>query len=141
MEPANLRLKLANGSLVKAIGLLKDFTIDILDHHIGQTFAIMDFNDKPSSYEIILGRPFMREHKMVHDWYNNEDYLTLQGKDICVNLKLGKALPMASGILKDDFLPTGLCDLKPSTSLNLCTDQQEDNHIQVMESTKDDGYI
>lgn len=59
MEPANLRLKLANGSLVKAVGLLKDFTIDSLDHHIGQTFVVMDFNDKPSSYEIILGRPFM----------------------------------------------------------------------------------
>lgn len=58
-----------------------------------------------------------------------------------MNLKSGKALPMANEILRDDTAPTGLCDSKPSTSLNLCTDQQEDNHIQAMESMKDDGHI
>ena len=141
MEAANLRLKLANGSLVKAVGLLKNFEVKALDHHVCQTFVVMDFNDKPSSYEIILGRPFMREHNMVHDWYNNQVAMTLHGKHICVNLKLGKAQPMASGILRDNTTPTGLCDSKPSTSLNLCTDQQEDTGTQAKKSAKNDGHI
>lgn len=68
MEVANLTVKLANGGLVKALGLLRNFKVKFLDHHVHHTFAVMDFNDKPGSYEMILGRPFMREYHMAHDW-------------------------------------------------------------------------
>ena len=39
-----------------------------------QTFAVMDFG-KNANYEVILGRPFMRQFKMIQDW--GYDYLYL----------------------------------------------------------------
>ena len=82
MEVTNLTVKLANGGLVKALGLLRNLKMKVLDHHIYHTIAVMDFNDKPGSYEMILGRPFMREHSLVHDWSRNHVYLTLNGDHV-----------------------------------------------------------
>ena len=58
-----------------------------------------------------------------------------------MNLKSGKARQMASGILRDNTAPIDLCDSKPSTSLNICTDKQENTQTQVKKSAEDDGYI
>ena len=38
------------------------------------TFAIVDFGKSPN-YDIILGRPFMRQLKMIQDWGFNYIYL------------------------------------------------------------------
>lgn len=62
LEVANVRVKLANGGLVKALGLLQNLKVKVLEHYVLHTFAVMDFNDKPGSFEIILGRPFMCDH-------------------------------------------------------------------------------
>lgn len=55
LEVANLRVKLANGGLVKALGLLRNLKVKILEHYVLHTFVVMDFNDKPGSFEMILG--------------------------------------------------------------------------------------
>ena len=41
MEVADLCVKLANGGLVMAIGLLKNFKVKILDHYIHHAFTVM----------------------------------------------------------------------------------------------------
>ena len=38
------------------------------------TFAIVDFG-KNTNYKVILGRPFMKQFKMVQDWGYNYLYL------------------------------------------------------------------
>ncbi|RYA37825.1 hypothetical protein DD606_26175, partial [Enterobacter cloacae complex sp. GF14B] len=51
--------------------MLEDLRIKVLGHKVRQTFIVMDFSKHPMSFEMILGRPFMREAKMVHDWSKN----------------------------------------------------------------------
>ena len=86
MDVADLCVKLANGGLVRALGLLQNLRVKILDHYVTHTFAVMDFNDKPGSFKMILGCPFICKHKMVHDWSNNHVYLNLKDKHVCVDL-------------------------------------------------------
>ena len=80
----------------------------------------MDFNDKPGSYEMILGRPFMREHSLVHDWSRNHVYLTLNGEHVRVDLKSGKAHPLAHGFFHENSDTTVFSDSDATTSLNYC---------------------
>lgn len=82
MEVVDLHVKLANGGLVKTIDLLKNFKVKVMDHYIYHAFVVMDVNDKPSFFEMILGRPFMREYQMVHDWSTKQVYLTLNGENV-----------------------------------------------------------
>ena len=100
MDVADLRVKLANGGLVRALGLLRNLRVKILDHYVAHTFPVMDFNDKPRSFKMILGRPFMREHKMVHNWSNNHVYLNLKDEHVRVNLPSEKAHPLAHGYFR-----------------------------------------
>ena len=59
----------------------------------------MDFNNKSRSFEMILGRPFMRKHKMVHDWSNNNVYLNLKDEHVRIATPtIRKSTPLSSWI-------------------------------------------
>ena len=67
-------LQLADGEVKYPIGLLEDTSISICDIEITHTFAVVDFGPE-TNYEIILGRPFMRQMLVVQDWGYNHLYL------------------------------------------------------------------
>ena len=138
MEVANLTVKLAIGGLVKALGFLRNFKIEVLDHHVHHTFAVMDFNDKPGSYEMILGRPFMREYNMVHDWSRNHVYLTLDGENVQTDLQSGKAHPMAHGFFQENFDTTIFFDSDATTSLNYCKTCKKETDLDDKDYILDD---
>ncbi len=50
------------------------------------TFAVVDFGKNPN-YHIILGRPFMRQMKMIQDWGYDHIYLRQPTATTKVNLK------------------------------------------------------
>ena len=49
------------------------------------TFAIVDFGRDPD-YEVILGKPFMRQLLIIQDWGYNYLYLQNDGITMRVNL-------------------------------------------------------
>ena len=49
------------------------------------TFAVVDFGRK-TTYELILGRPFMRQSKLIQDWGKNHLYLKHTHALIRVNI-------------------------------------------------------
>ena len=49
------------------------------------TFAIVDFG-RNTNYEVILGRPFMRQFRMIQDWGYN--YLYLRHKSVVTQVNL-----------------------------------------------------
>ena len=57
-----MNLQLVDGSL----GFLENITVKSCGIEYEQTFAMMDFG-KNSNYKAILGCPFMRQFKMIHD--------------------------------------------------------------------------
>lgn len=90
LEVVDFHVKLANGGLVKVLRLLQNLKVKVLDRYVLHTFTVMGFNDKTSSFEMILKHPFMRDHQMIHDWSTNQVYVTLNNEHVHVSLKTRK---------------------------------------------------
>ena len=69
-----MKLQLADGYIEKPIGLLEKVVVSSCGVEYEHTFAVVDFGKNPN-YDIILGRPFMRQLKMIQDWGFNFIYL------------------------------------------------------------------
>ena len=68
------------------MGLLEHVVMKTRGIEFEHMFAIVNFGQDPS-YEVILGRPFMRQLMVLKDW--GYDYLYLRHEDVttCVDLK------------------------------------------------------
>lgn len=69
-----MKLQLADGHIERPIGLLERVVVTSCGVEYEHTFAVVDFGKNPN-YEVILGRPFMRQLKMIQDWGFNYIYL------------------------------------------------------------------
>ena len=69
-----LKLQLVDGHLEPPLGLLEGVSITTCGIKFIHTFAMVDFGRK-IAYHIILGRPLMRQIKIIQDWGNNHLYL------------------------------------------------------------------
>jgi len=75
LAPYNLRMD--DQTIVKPLGLIKD--LKILVHGIPYvvTFTIIHSSVLDFSYFMLLGRPWLKDVKVSHDWGNN--IITIQG--------------------------------------------------------------
>ena len=69
-----MKLQLADGHLEVPLGLLEGIIITTCGIKFTHTFAVVDFGRK-TAYDLILGRPFMRQSKLIQDWGKNHLYL------------------------------------------------------------------
>ena len=69
-----MKLQLADEFMERPLGLLEKVVVTSCGIEYEQTFAVADFGKEPN-YEIILGRPFMCQMKMIQDW--GYDYIYL----------------------------------------------------------------
>ncbi|KAH7294535.1 hypothetical protein KP509_27G005300 [Ceratopteris richardii] len=86
LRPTRMKLQMAYGHFERPLGLLKGITLATCGVEFEHTFAICDF-EKNNVYEIILGRPFLRQLQIVQDWGTNSLYLQHLGVTTKVNLK------------------------------------------------------
>ena len=61
-----MKLQLVDGHIEIPIGLLEGVVVTSCGVEYEHTFAIVDFGKSPN-HEIILGRPFMRQLKMIQN--------------------------------------------------------------------------
>ena len=78
-------LQLADGNLERPLGILENVVVESWGIKYEHSFAIVDFRQDPN-YEVILGRPFMRQLKVIQDW--GFDYLYLGHDDIVTRVNL-----------------------------------------------------
>ena len=71
-SPALYNLKMAD----QPIGLFRDLTIIIQEISYVVTFTVMKM-DPSAVYSLLLGRPWLKDAKVTHDWGNN--IVTIQG--------------------------------------------------------------
>ena len=69
------------------------------------TFAVVDFGKNPN-FDIILGRPFIRQLKMVQDWGFNYLYLRQESSVTRVKLKDHSSRDVARTSIKDFDIKT-----------------------------------
>ena len=85
LRKTRVQLQLADGKLAKPLGMLENVTVESCGIKYEHTFAIVDFGTDPN-YEVILGRPFMRQLMIIQDWGYNYLYLRHDGVTTRVNL-------------------------------------------------------
>jgi len=77
--------------MTKPLGIIRNLEIHIHGTPYIATFIVLKNNVVEPSYSMLLGRPWLRNAKVTHDWGNN--VITVQGngtfKTISVNRKLG----------------------------------------------------
>ena len=69
-----MKLQLADGHIQRPIELLEKVLVTTYGIEYEHTFVVVDFGQNPN-YDVILGRPFMRQLKMIQDWGFNYIYL------------------------------------------------------------------
>ena len=62
-----MELQVADGNLEHPLGMLENVLVESCGVKYVHSFAIVDFGQDPS-YEVILGRPFMRQLQVIQDW-------------------------------------------------------------------------
>ena len=78
VRKTRMQLQLADGKLARPLGILENVTLTSCGIKYEHTFAIVDFGTDPN-YEVILGRPFMRQLMAIQDWGYNYLYLRHDG--------------------------------------------------------------
>ena len=85
LRKTRMELQLADGNLEHPLGMLENVLVESCGVKYEHSFAIVDFGQDPS-YEVILGRPFMRQLQVIQDW--GFDYLYLRHDDVTTRVNL-----------------------------------------------------
>ena len=90
-SPAPFNLKMANGTIAKPTGLLRNVKIHIHGIPYIVTLTVIDCQTIKSDYSMLLGRPWLRNAKVIHDWANDQVQIMGIGtiKTVKINLQLG----------------------------------------------------
>ena len=67
LQTTQMGLQLADGKIKYPLGLIKNVQVKVCAINFEHSFAVVDF-DQETNYEVILGRPFMRQLMVVQDW-------------------------------------------------------------------------
>ena len=67
-------LQLVDGEVKYPMGMLEEIDVNICGIPFQHSFAVVDFA-QDTNYDVILGRPFMRQMLVVQDWGYNRLYL------------------------------------------------------------------
>ncbi|KAL3683539.1 hypothetical protein R1sor_001561 [Riccia sorocarpa] len=73
LQPAPFWIGMANGAQVKPVGILRRIPIPVGGLRFKISCVVINMDNKED--QMLLGRPWMREAKMVHDWESDEVFL------------------------------------------------------------------
>ncbi len=77
---APYNLKMANQTTTKLVGLIRDLKIYVHGIPYINTLTILYNSVIDSSYSMLLGKPWLKDVKVAHDWGSN--IVTIQGNGI-----------------------------------------------------------
>ncbi len=71
LKPTPYNMRMVYQTTTKPVGLIRDLKIYVHGIHYITTFTILQNNVVDSSYSMLLGRPWLRDVKVAHDWGSN----------------------------------------------------------------------
>jgi len=89
-KPTPYNLKMVDQTTTKLVGLIRDLKIYVHGIPYIITFTIFYNNVVDSSYSMLLGRLWLRDAKVAHDWGSN--IVTIQGNAIVRTIIVTKHL-------------------------------------------------
>ncbi len=110
-RPHNLRM--VDQTTTKLVGFIKDLKIYLHVIPYITTFIVFQNSVVDSSYSMLLGRPWLRDAKVAHDWGSN--IVTIQGngtiRTITITKHLGSEVRRPKMLLCYDY-QNGIIDEK-----------------------------
>ncbi len=88
LAPYNLRI--ADETTTRPMGLIKDLMIYVHGIPYIITFTVLQNSVVNSSYSMVLGRPWLKDVKVAHDWGSN--IITIQGNGTIKTITITKHL-------------------------------------------------
>jgi len=95
LKPAPYNLRITNQTTTKPMGLIRDLKIYIHDIPYINMFIIFHNSVVDFSYSMLLGRPWLWDVKVAHDWGSNT--ITIQGNEIVITTTVTKQLESELG--------------------------------------------
>jgi hypothetical protein len=83
-------LRMVNQSMTRPLGIIKNLKIHIHGIPYVAKFTVLQNNVVDSSYSMLLGRPWLKDGKVTHDWGNN--VINVQGNGIVRTILVNKQL-------------------------------------------------
>ncbi len=90
LKPSPYNLRMVHQTTIKLMGLIRDLKIYVHGIIYITTFIVLYNSVVDSSYSMLLGRPWLKDAKMTHDWGNNT--VTIQGNGIIKTITITKHL-------------------------------------------------
>jgi hypothetical protein len=89
-KPTPYNLRMADQITTKPMGFIKDLKIYVHGNPYIITFIPVQNSVVAFSYSMLLGRPWLKDNKMAHDWGSN--IVTIQGNGTIKTIKVTKHL-------------------------------------------------
>ncbi len=70
-KPTPYNLRMVDQTITKLVGLIGDLKIYVHGILYITTFIVFQNSVVDSSYSMLLGRPWLRDAKVAHDWGSN----------------------------------------------------------------------
>ena len=81
-KPAPFRLRMADQTVSDPVGLVENIPIKVAGVKFETSFLVLEVGD---SYDILLGRPWLRTAGAIHDWGTDELTMKVGTKKITVS--------------------------------------------------------
>ncbi len=98
--------RMVDQSLTKPVGIIGNLKIHIHGIPYIATFTIMRNNVLDGNYSMLLGKPWVRNAKVIHDWGKN--LITIEGNGVIPTIPITKHLDpnikQPKVLLYDDFV-------------------------------------
>ena len=95
IEPAPFTIKMANQRKVMPKGIIRDVRLDVGGIVIWTTLTVIDMVSTKDSYNLLLGRPWLKEAQAQHDWHLNKLTFTQKGNKVKISTQRTPASPPA----------------------------------------------
>jgi len=89
-KPTLYNLRMANQITTKLVGLIRDLKIYVHGIPYITMFIILQNSVVDYNYSMLLGRPWLKDVKVAHDWGSNT--VTIQGNGIIQTIIITKHL-------------------------------------------------
>jgi hypothetical protein len=76
-KPTPYNMRIVDKTTTKPVGLIRDLNIYVHNIPYKTTFIVLQNNVVDSNYSMLLGRSWLRDAKVAHDWGSN--IVTIQG--------------------------------------------------------------
>jgi hypothetical protein len=102
-EPTPYNLRMANQTTTKLMVLIRDLKIYVHGIPYIIMFTILQNNVVDSSYSMLLGRPWLKDVKVAHDWESNIITIQRNGTVRTISKHLGGEVRRPKVLLCYDY--------------------------------------